>query len=323
LFPALTATKSTPGGSTAYVNEPFTWQVNVMNGLAAGIAYNVGAVDTLPANWTYTGPAQVSVNNASPVDVEPSVSTSGGVSTLTWTDLGTLPASASVVITYQATPTAAATVTPGAGLSVDHRNSVLPTGTDATGATGNIAGPGSYSGPAATAVAHIASADVQVVKQVGAAPVAGGTGSWTLTVSNQGPDPATGPFTVTDAFDNPPPAGVTAVGASGSGWSCTAAPIVCQRTSAADTLASGAAFAPITITYSMAPNVAGGTALTNSATVAAHTFDPDLTNNTGTANTTVSALADVGIVKTLGTTPLTAGRNASYAIAVTNYGPSV
>src|SRR6185503_3138800 len=123
---------------------------------------------------------------------------------------------------------------------------------------------------------------------VGAAPVAGQSASWLLTVHNSGPDTASGPFTVTDPFNNPAPAGVTGISASGTGWSCTsAAPLSCSRTNPADTLANGASFPTITVSYNVDSTVTAGTILNNSAIVAAHTHDPNPANNTGTANTTV------------------------------------
>ena len=321
-FPQVSATKATPNGTTAYIGEPFAWKLTVSNAGGRGVAYHVGAVDTLPANWTYdTGSAVVSVNGATPTQIDPNVTTSGAqVQTLTWPDLATLPAGTNLTITYTATPTAGVTGSPGVGLAVNHVNSVTPNAKDATGASANKTGP--YASGPATATAHIASADVAVTKAVGSAPVAGGTGTWTVTVTNHGPDPAAGPFTVTDGFDNPAPAGVTNVTAAGTGWSCTATPITCQRSNPADSLANGASFPPITVTYSVDSDVAAGTPFSNVATVSARTHDPNPANNTDTATTAVATIADLGLVKTL-TSDLVAGRDATYTVDVTNYGPSV
>ena len=156
--------------------------------------------------------------------------------------------------------------------------------------------------------AQIASADLVLTKPVGTQPIAGETGSWTLTVTNLGPDTATGPFTVTDGFNDPAPAGVTNITASGTGWSCTTnVPLTCTRTNPADTLAANAQFPPITVSYNVASDVANGTTFSNSATVTARTFDPNLANNTGQANTTVGTKADLAISKTLTSPQLVAG----------------
>src|SRR5689334_16657282 len=62
--------------------------------------------------------------------------------------------------------------------------------------------------------------------------------------------------------------------------------------------------------------------LSNSATVASATSDPDNTNNTGTAATTVNTSADLSLVKTDSPDPVTAGNNLTYTLSVSNAGPS-
>ena len=241
--------------------------------------------------------------------------------TLTWTGLGALPAGTNLTVNYTATPQPGAVGNPGVGSTVNHTNTATATAQDATGATGNAAGP--YSGGPGSASAHLNSADLQLTKAVGTAPVAGRTGSFTLTVHNNGPDTATGPFTVTEPFNNPAPAGISNVTATGTGWTCqSTAPISCQRTSAADTLANGAGFPAITVSYSVDAAVPAGTVLPNSASVGARTYDPSTTNNTGSASTTVTASADVKITKTISSASFVAGAPVSYQLAVTNLGPS-
>ena len=320
-FPLVATTKSMPGGSTAYLGESFGWRLTVTDTGPAS-AHAVGVTDTLPANWTYdTGSAQVSVNGGPATSVEPTVSTSAGVQTVTWAGLGTLPSGTSLIIDYTATPGAGVPGTPGVGLAVNQTNAATATAQDATGASANAAGP--YTAGPGSATAHIASADVSVSKSVGTAPVAGQSGSFTITVHNGGPDTATGPFTVTDGFNNPAPAGVSNVSASGTGWTCTtAAPLTCQRTSAADTLASGASFPAITLRYDVAADVANGTSLPNTAGVTAHSYDPDTSNNSATAGASVSAVADVKLTKTVSSADFVAGQPVSWALAVTNLGPS-
>ena len=320
IFPFVQAAKSTPQGTIAYVGEPFTWQIMLTN-TGAGIAYAVGANDILPPNWSYdNNSAMVSVNGGPASQIDPTVSFSG--SNLVWSDLADLGPGGSLTITYTATPTEDVAISPGVGLSIPQINTVAPFAQDQTGATGNQTG--SYFGPAAAASARIASADMVLTKKVGTQPIAGESGSWTLNVSNQGPDTATGPFTVIDGFNDPLPAGVTNVTASGAGWTCTtAAPLTCTRANPSDTLAAGAAFSPITVSYNVASDVPQGTVFSNSATVEARTFDPDLDNNTGQASTTVNTQADLEMAKSLTSPQMIAGDPATYAIAVTNLGPSV
>ncbi|MGI8664975.1 MAG: beta strand repeat-containing protein, partial [Jatrophihabitans sp.] len=320
-FPRMTTTKTTPAGNTAYLGESFSWQITARD-TGLGAAYQVGTVDTLPANWTYdAGSARVSINGGPASQVEPGLSTAAGVQTLTWTGLGTLAAGTALTISFTATPQPSVTTTPGVGIAVNQTNTASSNAQDATGATGNASG--SYTAGPGTAVAHIASADVSLAKAVGTAPTAGGTGSWTVTVHNSGPDTAAGPFTVTDGFNNPAPAGITDITAADTGWSClTAAPISCSRTVSTDTLASGASFPAITLSYNVSASVVAGTSLANSATVSEHTYDPNPANNTGSANTTVNASADLMLDKALASPQLIAGAPASYSLSVTNAGPA-
>lgn len=320
-FPRLTTTKSTPAGSTGYIGESFSWLVTVRN-TGSGVAYQVASTDTLPPNWSYdAGSARVSVAGGPAIAVEPAVSAAGAVQTLSWTGLGALNPTAALTIAFTATPQPGVSGSPGVGLVVNHTNSATSTARDATGASAN--GAGSYTAGPGNAIARIASADLNLTKAVSTSPVAGGSGSWTLTVGNNGPNPATGPFTVTDQLTNPLPSGVSSISASGAGWSCsTAAPISCQRTAAGDTLASGATFPAITIGYSVDPSTPDGSTLSSTAAVSARTQDPSPANNSATAVATVRAVADLAMTASLASPQLIAGAPASYQLSVANSGPS-
>ncbi|MFD5061797.1 hypothetical protein [Streptomyces sp. NPDC058394] len=84
--------------------------------------------------------------------------------------------------------------------------------------------------------------------------VAGGTGTYTITVGNAGPGATDGSATkVTGTL----PAGMTALAAGGSGWSCKTSPSLnCTRS---DALGPGQAYMPITLTVGIAPSLAGKT----------------------------------------------------------------
>ncbi len=313
-FPSVQASKSTPLGDIAYVGEPFTWQITLHNA-GGGTAYHVGATDTLPPNWDYdNNSAEVSVAGGPPQQIDPTVLGRQ----LRWTDLGTLAPGASLTITYTATPSPDVATNPGVGLTVEQTNTAVPSAQDATGAAGNATAP--YAGPAASANAHIAASDGALVKAATVQPIAGGrAGEFTIAVTNNGPDPAEG-VQVTDPFNDPAPAGVTNISATGTGWSCIGTPIVCTR---ADTLAAGASYPPITISYQVASDVAAGTVITNSATVTSRTFDTNLSNNSDDASTTVATQADLAIAKRRTSPQIVAGEPVTYAINVTNLGPSV
>jgi uncharacterized repeat protein (TIGR01451 family) len=87
----------------------------------------------------------------------------------------------------------------------------------------------------------------------------GQTGAaYTLTVSNAGFAPTSGPVTVTDTL----PSGLTATAISGTGWGCTLSPLACTRS---DTVAAGGSYSAITLTVSVANSAPAS--LTNTATV--------------------------------------------------------
>ena len=76
----------------------------------------------------------------------------------------------------------------------------------------------------------------------------------------------------------------------------------------------------IIIIATVADNASFGT-LSNTATVTSDTIDPDLTNNTSTANVVVGESADVSIVKTASHTDVIPGDTLSYTLVITNAGP--
>jgi large repetitive protein len=319
-FPLVDATKGTPLGDVAFVDQPFTWQITLDN-VGGGTAYDVAAADTLPPNWVYDdGSAQVSVAGGPAQEVEPVVTGNQ----LEWSGLGPLAPGASLTITYTATPTLAVVADPGVGLSINQTNTVAPSAEDATGASGNASGPDSYAGPVATGVAHIAASDMALTKTASVQPIAGGqAGEFTIDVTNNGPDPAEG-VQVVDPFNDPAPAGVTDITATGDGWSCSGAPIVCARSNPNEQPPPlGVPYPPITVTYDVATDVAAGTVITNSASVTSQNLDTDPSNNSDYARTTVSSQADLQITKRRTSPTLVAGQPATYAVAVANLGPSL
>jgi uncharacterized repeat protein (TIGR01451 family) len=87
----------------------------------------------------------------------------------------------------------------------------------------------------------------------------GGTGAYTLTVTNIGPGPTSGTVTVSDTL----PAGLTATAISGTGWTCTLASRTCTRS---DSLAAGATYPLITVTVNVANNLLIGSPVGNGVT---------------------------------------------------------
>lgn len=315
-FPHVSIAKAV-NGPISYIGEPKTWTITVSSDGSAP-AFGVDVADTLPLNWTYdTGSATVSVAGGPANPIAPTLGTAGGRQTLTWTDLGNLQVGQTIVINYTSTPQPAVVDDPGVGSSVPHQNSAAVTASDATGDTGNASGP--YNGPPASATARIHSADVSLVKSHTGSPVAGQSFSWTVVVSNAGPDPARGPFQVVDDL----PAQVTSPTAGGPGWTCSAAAgqLDCTRTNPNDVLPVGGSFPPITVTAVVPPGTPTGTTLTNAAEVTAHTYDPDPSNNADTDPATTTVSVDLALEKEL-VGDMVAGQDATYTVTVRNNGPS-
>lgn len=126
-------------------------------------------------------------------------------------------------------------------------------------------------------------------------PTPGTNYSYTLNVSNNGPHDTSTNLTVTNTL---PPAGVTFVSASGTGWTCNQAvgTVTCTSSTA---LASGATSTDITITVN--PTATSGSILQNTATISlaagtsADATDPVSGNNTSTLNLTVGQGSDLAL----------------------------
>ncbi|RKZ80003.1 MAG: hypothetical protein DRR19_24215, partial [Candidatus Parabeggiatoa sp. nov. 1] len=167
-------------------------------------------------------------------------------------------------------------------------------------------------------VANNCQANLSLTKADSADPVnTSANFSYTLTVSNAGPDAASN-VQVVDTL----PADVSFVSASGTDWTCSEASgtVTCELAS----LAVGAAD-PITINVT-APSTAGE--LTNQATVSAATADLDTANNSASEATTIdtaapSAQANLSLTKADSVDPVNTSANFSYTLAVSNAGPDV
>jgi uncharacterized repeat protein (TIGR01451 family) len=158
----------------------------------------------------------------------------------------------------------------------------------------------------ATAVAA-SSADLEVIKDGPAQAVPGTNVTYSLTITNNGPDTATN-VVLNDAT----PAGLTFVSASipcASGFPCSL-----------DDLPSGASTI-VAVTFAVDANATGS--IVNTATAASDTPDPNANNNSSTVTTPlvpVATSADLAIVKT-GPASATPGSNVTYSLQVINNGP--
>ncbi len=177
--------------------------------------------------------------------------------------------------------------------------------------------PGNNSATATTTVG--ASADLSVTKVDTPDPVTAGTNlTYTITATNVGPSNA-----ASAGLSDTLPAGTTFVAlVPAAGWSCTTPAVGSGGTVSCTNPSFAAGSAVFTLTVQVAAGTAGGTVLSNTATVSSSTTDGNPGNNSATATTTVGALADLSITKTDSPDPVTAGTNLTYTITVTNAGPS-
>ncbi len=159
------------------------------------------------------------------------------------------------------------------------------------------------------------SADLAITKTHDGDFTAGSDGSYSLSVSNNGPSDAALP-SVTD--DVPSPFTVVSVD-GGSAWECGATGNDVSCTAVAD-LPAGATAATISVVVSV-PSSQGATGVTNTASVSSATGDPDGSNDSSGDPTSIVTAADLTLTKVHQGT-FTAGTDGSYLITVENLGPS-
>lgn len=178
--------------------------------------------------------------------------------------------------------------------------------------TATISAAGQPDAQVSAGLAVTRSADLSLAKDAAASSVdAGDTVDWTLVVTNNGPSTANG-VTVTDAL----PIGTTFVSAS-TGCAESGGTVTCAAPGAIDPNGT----AEFTVTLKVDPARAAGT-LSNTASVTGTETDPDTTDNTATASTSVTRSADLAVTKTDVADPVRAGAVANYVIEVSNAGPS-
>jgi len=277
--PDLAVTNTASVASTHLGGGNFTYTVTATNTGSAG-ATGVTITDTLPGNVNFVSVAPTGVCT--------------GTTTLTCA-IGNLASGlpSTVIITVNPIAVGAAT------------NSATVTPTDPTPADNT----------ATATVQILASADLSLTKTANPATSvnAGSNLTYTLAVTNLGPNTATG-VTVTD----PIPAGATLVSAEPSQGTCTLGATV---TCALGTIPVSTAPVNVLIVVTPAGGV-GTTQLANTASVTANEFDPNTANDTSTATVSVVPVADVAITQSASPNPGVVGSNLTFTLSVTNNGPS-
>jgi len=163
------------------------------------------------------------------------------------------------------------------------------------------------------------SADLAIAKTDGQGTAgAGSPVTYTITVSNGGPQPVNG-ATVADTF----PAALTGVT-----WTCTAsAGSSCGTASGAGNISHTVNLlvggtATFTATGTLDINATGTLANTATVTVPGGTTDPNAANNSSTDNDTIIPAAQLSITKTDGQTTAFPGQVITYTIVASNAGPT-
>jgi uncharacterized repeat protein (TIGR01451 family) len=142
--------------------------------------------------------------------------------------------------------------------------------------------------------------------------IVGQNGVYRLSVTNNGPDAATGGLSITDTL----PAGLSYVSYTGASWSCAAVGqlVTCSRASSL----GGGSSSSVDITVSVAAGA--HPSVSNTATVSGANLDLVPGNNSDTDMSAVTASANIGISKThVGN--FVRGTTGSYTLAVSNAGP--
>lgn len=283
------------------VGDTFSYTLTVANA-GPDAASSVVATDTLPSN------TQVLSATAS----QGSCGTAGQTVTC---NLGTIAASASatVTITVRAISAGVLTNSASATSSTTDPNPNDNTDTETTTAEPATAPPPPPPPPGS-------SANVTMSKTDSADPVrVGDSFTYTLNVSNAGPDAATS-VVATDTV----PANAQLLSATSSQGACGTAgqSVTCN-------LGTIAASASATVTVTVRATAAG--VLTNSATASSSTTDPNPNDNTDTETTRVDSDAtppppgtgaDLSMSKTDSADPIRLGDTFTYTLTVSNAGPA-
>ena len=158
-------------------------------------------------------------------------------------------------------------------------------------------------------IAHAAVVDIVVNQSDSPDPIAaGGVLTYTIAVTNNGPDDATG-VVLTDTI----PVGTTFVSSTTTKGSCAGNPAI---TCTIGALANGET---ATVTIRIIPTTIG--TLTNTATTTRNEPDSNAPNNAATDITTVQVGTDLSVTKTDSADPVSQGGTFNYVVTGRNNGP--
>jgi uncharacterized repeat protein (TIGR01451 family) len=274
--------------NSVLAGQNLTYTLTVVNN-GPSDADNVSIVDTLPANVTF-------------VSATSSAGTSGTPSVVNGAQVVTIPLG---TVTNGSTVTAmvVVTTTGSTAASIADNASVMSADTSDPNTANNSASASSNVTPAA---------DVGVTIAGSAASVSAGQNlTYTITVTNNGPDTASNVM-LTNTF----PTNATFVSSNATQGTAP------TPGSGAVSLGSLAAGAMATVTIVVTPNAGAVPSITDSASISSSTpTDPNTKNNSASVTTTVTPAADL-TVTVAAPSSVTVGQDLTYTINVTNNGPS-
>ncbi|MDX2034877.1 MAG: DUF11 domain-containing protein [Blastocatellia bacterium] len=307
-----------PSNNTAIDTDTFTPSADLSVAKTNGVTtVTAGTSTSYTIVVTNNGPS--SVPSASVSDPAPAK-----LSNVTWTCVASAGSSCGAA---NGTGSIATTVSllPGGTATFTVSGTVLASASGMLDNTVTVATPGTVteSNPtnntAIDSDTILVTADLTIAKTNNAtSSIPGNQTSYTVVATNNGPGAISGAI-VTDTL----PAQLT-----NASWTCTAsAGSSCQAANGTGSLnttvnLANNGTATFTVTATISATATG--TLTNAASIATPTgaTDPNPGNNTATDVDTLTPQADLTIVKTLNTNPVTAGAPVKYTIDVTNIGPS-
>ena len=301
LAPDLTVAKSNNVSGSVELGNTFTWTLTVTNSVGAGSAGFTDTQSLLTDELPTTGATYSAgtVTNAGGTLGTIICAITSNTLTCSASGILSIPAGGSFSVPITVTPTAAGSlVNPRGGgvFRVDPGNLIAEI--DET------------NNDASNTVVVTAAADLSIAKSHTGNFTVGVNGSYTITVTNNGPSAVAAPIVVTDTL----PSSLTAISNS-AGWTCS---VVGQSVSC-ESAAGLAVGANITLILNVSVGAGAAPNVTNSVEVTNAASDPILGNNTATDLTVVNTAPDLALTKThVGT--VTPSGILVYTLGYTNTG---
>jgi len=287
------------GAGTVNPGNNITYTVNVSNGGPSDAA-TVALSDVVPTGTTFVSAMQTA--GPSFACSAPAVGATGTINCT----IASLAAGASATFTF---------------VVQNNTNNLGGTVISNTAQVSTATSESTLANNSSTANVTVTAAGLAVTKSASPNPVQAGTNiTYSVTVSNVGTVGAHG-VSLTDAI----PANTTFVSemqTGGPGFSCSTPAVGATGTvTCTNALLAAGASADFQIVVRVNPTTANGTVISNTANVSTTDTDPNLSNNSATANTTVAVTSDISVTKS-GPPSVGLGGTITYTVSISNVGTS-